>query len=72
LDTLSFFPDIKTKTTPELFWEGGMEASKQHYILARHEVRVWLRTVKRKGLYRMMDEMVENGASFDELYKIKQ
>jgi len=72
LDTLSFFPDVKTKTTPRLFWEGGIDASKQHYILARHEVRQWLRSVKRKGLYNMIDEMVENGTSFEELYKIKQ
>ena len=72
LDTLSFFPDIKTKATPQLFWEGGIEASKQHYILARHEVRRWLRRVKRKGLYDMIDELVENGTSFEELYDIKQ
>ncbi|MEL6925125.1 MAG: hypothetical protein AAFO94_13845 [Bacteroidota bacterium] len=68
LSRLDYFPDIKTKRTPKAFWETGLVDSRQHYILARHEVGQWLHTHQRTGLLNMIGQMVEHGRDFEELY----
>ena len=67
LDSLNYFPDIKSITSPKLFWEEGEAKSKQHYIMAKHEVAHWLKENGKERLFRMMDRLVEDD-NFSDIY----
>lgn len=61
------FPELAQIATPATFGDGTEEETKQHYILAKHEVARWLEQHKMEGLFDFIKKIKE-GKTFGAVY----